>query len=118
MVTPKVSVVMPVYNAEKYLREAIDSILRQTFDDFEFIIVNDCSKDTSWDIMQEYARRDPRVILIYNAQNLGEAGARNVGMAQARGQYIAAMDADDVSMADRLALQVKYLDENPEVGLR
>jgi glycosyltransferase involved in cell wall biosynthesis len=117
MKTPKVSVVMPVYNAERYLGEAIDSVLRQTFDDFELIMVNDCSKDGSWAIMQEYARRDPRIVLVHNAQNLGEAGARNAGAKQARGQYLAAMDADDINLVDRLALQVNFLDSNPDVGL-
>ncbi|MBI5668680.1 MAG: glycosyltransferase family 2 protein [Chloroflexi bacterium] len=115
--TPRVSVVMPVYNAERYLREAVTSVLNQTFDDFEFIIVDDCSKDGSWVILQEYAARDPRIRLLRNAGNLGEAGARNAGVQQARAEYVAAMDADDILFPDRLALQVQYLDSHPEVGL-
>jgi glycosyltransferase involved in cell wall biosynthesis len=95
-VTPKISVVMPVYNAEQFLREAVNSVLHQTFSDFEFIMVDDCSKDNSWSIMMEYAVQDRRVVLVRNTENLGEAGARNAGHKLAQGEYIAAMDADDI----------------------
>jgi glycosyltransferase involved in cell wall biosynthesis len=114
---PKVSVVMPAYNAERFVREALDSVLNQSFSDFELIIVDDCSKDGTWQILTEYAAADPRVVLVHNEQNLGEAGARNSGLQVARGEYIAAMDADDVLLPDRLMLQVNYLDAHPEVGV-
>jgi hypothetical protein len=108
---------MPVYNAERFLREAIDSVLNQTFTDFELIIADDCSKDDSWQILTEYAAADKRVVLVRNEQNMGEAGARNSGLRVARGEYIAAMDADDVLLPNRFTLQVNYLDAHPEVGV-
>ncbi len=112
---PKVSVVMSVYNGEKYLREAVDSILGQTFRDFEFIIVDDGSTDNTWAILQSYD--DPRVILVRNEENIGLTKSLNKGLAIAQGEYIARMDADDVSLPERLEKQVAYLDEHPEVGL-
>jgi glycosyltransferase involved in cell wall biosynthesis len=110
---PKVSVVMTVYNAEPYLRDAIDSILRQTFGGFEFIIVNDGSTDRSPEILNEIARIDPRVRLISRG-NTGIVAAANEGIAAARGQYLARMDADDVSLPRRFERQVEYLDAHPD----
>ena len=72
----KVSIVMPVYNAERFLRLAVDSMLKQTYTDFELILVDDCSKDNSWNIMTEYAAQDTRVVLVRNPQNLGDGGER------------------------------------------
>jgi glycosyltransferase involved in cell wall biosynthesis len=112
--TPKVSVVMPVYNGERFVRKAIDSILNQTFEDFEFVIVDDASKDGSWAILTAYAEQDARIKLVQNAKNLGEAGARNAGLAVAAGEYIAVQDADDVSLPHRFEEQVAYLDAHPE----
>ena len=111
---PKVSVVMAVYNAEQYVREAIDSILSQTFDDFEFLVVNDGSTDGTPDILQQY--QDERIKVIHQ-RNTGCATARSRAIAQARGQYIAIMDADDVAMPNRLEKTVDCLDVNPEVVL-
>lgn len=110
---PKVSVVMTVFNAERYLREAVDSILNQTFTDFEFIIVNDGSTDRSLEILQTYAKRDARIRLI-SRHNTGIVAAANEGIAAARGPYLARMDADDVSLPERFARQVKYLDEHAD----
>lgn len=112
---PTVSVVMPAYNAEKYLREAIDSILAQTFDDFEFIIVNDGSTDSTKEIILSYD--DPRIIYLENEQNSGICVTLNKGLDAARGKYIARMDADDISLPERFAHQVAYLDAHPEVGV-
>jgi glycosyltransferase involved in cell wall biosynthesis len=115
--TPKISVVMPVYNAERYLRPAIESILNQTFTDFELIAVNDCSNDNSWAILSEYAERDSRMVLVNNSENLGEAGARNAGNRLIRGEYMAVQDADDISLPNRFQLEADYLDNHPNVGL-
>lgn len=115
---PKVSVVMPVYNGEKHLREAIDSIVAQTFTDWEFIIVNEFgSDDGSASIVAEYAKKDERFYLIQNEKKLGLAESLNVGFRQSKGEYIARMDADDLSHPERFAKQVALLDANPHVGI-
>ena len=110
---PQVSVVMPAYNAAPYLVQAIDSILGQTFTDFEFIIVDDGSTDDTRAIVQSYA--DPRIRLVVNAENSGVVRSRTRGVQEARGTYIAHFDADDVSLPTKLAKQVTYLDANPGV---
>lgn len=110
---PKVSVIMPAYNAERYIKEAMDSILGQTFGDFELIVLNDCSRDTTEQIILSY--RDPRVVYVKNEKNLGVAGTLNRGLEYATGVYIARMDSDDIAMPDRLERQVAFLDANPEV---
>lgn len=107
---------MPVYNAEKYLRESIDSILRQTFTDFEFIIINDGSIDESQNIIDEYAGRDPRIVSLYQ-ENQGVVSTANKATSIAKGKYIARMDADDASMPDRLRQESAILDSNPNVVL-
>lgn len=114
---PKVSVVMPVYNAERYLREAIESILNQTFKDFEFIIVDDNSTDGSSRIIQGYARKDKRIIALKNEKNLGIAGNRNKGISLVRGKYVVWQDVDDISMVYPIEHQYKFMEENPEVGI-
>lgn len=106
---------MPAYNAEKYLREAIDSILSQTFTDFEFIIINDGSTDSTKDIILSYT--DPRIIYLENEQNSGICVTLNKGLDAARGTYIARMDADDISLPDRFQKQVAYLSTHPEIGV-
>lgn len=112
---PKISVIMSVYNGEKYLKEAIDSILNQTFADFEFIIVNDGSTDSSLAIMQGY--HDERIRVIDNGDNIGLTKSLNKAIKQALGEYIARQDADDVSLPNRFEEQIKYLGEYPEVAL-
>jgi len=112
---PKVSVLMPIYNGEKYLREAIDSILNQTFNDFEFLIIDDGSKDGSIEIVKSYT--DPRIHLINNSENRGIEHVLNQGLEIAQGQYIARMDCDDISINRRLKLQVRFMEKNPEVGV-
>ena len=113
---PLVSVVMPVFNRENYVAEAIDSILAQTFSDFEFIIVDDGSQDRSPEIIREYERRDDRVRFLRQERNMGVSFARNRGIAAAGGEYIAFMDSDDVSLPTRLEQQFRFLQENPEIG--
>lgn len=103
-----ISVIMPVFNEEKYLHEAIDSILHQTFDRFEFIIIDDASTDNSLAIIQSYA--DERIVLICNEQNIGNYPSRNKGLEIAVGKYICVMDADDVAYLQRLELQYQYLE--------
>jgi glycosyltransferase involved in cell wall biosynthesis len=114
--TPKVSVVMSVYNGDRYLQEAIDSILNQTFADFEFIIINDCSTDNTWEILTDYASRDDRVVLLNNDENLGLTKSLNKGLEVARGEYIARQDADDISLPKRFEKQVSYMDLHSSVA--
>lgn len=108
----KVSVLMPVYNAEKYLAEAIDSIISQTFLDWELVIINDGSTDSSLSIINRFT--DSRIRLINNETNLGLIKTLNKGIELCRGQYIARMDADDISFPNRFASQVNFMDKNKE----
>lgn len=112
---PKVTVLMPVYNAAKFLREAMDSILSQTFTDYEFLILDDGSTDESAAIIGSYT--DPRIRLVRNDRNLRLAATLNRGLELVRGEYIARMDADDISLPERLAKQVAFLDAHPDIGL-
>ncbi len=112
---PLVSVVMPVYNRADTIRKAIDSILNQTFTDFEFIIVDDGSTDGTTEILDYYAKKDSRVRVLKNEQNRGISYSRNKGNDSAKGKYIAIMDSDDYSVPNRLEKQVAYLEANPEV---
>jgi glycosyltransferase involved in cell wall biosynthesis len=112
---PYVTVLMPVYNSEMYLKEAIDSILNQTFRDFEFIVINDGSTDSTSDIIKSYS--DPRIIYLQNEKNCGVAKSLNMGLRIARGKYIVRMDADDISLPDRLEKQVSFMDANPGIGV-
>ena len=114
---PQVSVIMPVYNGERFLGDAIESVLSQTFSDFEFIIVDDCSRDSSAEIATAFAKDDSRVRFLPLKENVGAAQARNSGGALARGAYLAGMDADDISLPERLRLQVRCLRDNPEIGV-
>jgi glycosyltransferase involved in cell wall biosynthesis len=114
MSPPIVSVLMPVYNAQRYLAEAVESILQQSFTDFEFLIVNDGSTDRSLKILQRYAAQDARIRLI-SRPNTGYVKALNEMLAVAQGDLIARMDADDVAMPDRLARQVEFLQQHPDV---
>lgn len=117
MKKPKISVIMSTYNDEKFLDEAIGSILNQSFNDFEFIIINDFSKDSSLNIIKRNMRKNKRIILINNSKNLGPAISRNKGIKVAQGKYIAIMDADDISLKDRLKLQYNFLEHNNDIFL-
>lgn len=112
---PKVSVVMPAYNAEKYIGEAIESILNQTFTDFEFIIVDDCSKDKTADIVNSYS--DKRIRFYQNGKNMGVAATLNKAIQYANGDYIARMDSDDISKNTRLEKQFQFLEKNRNINV-
>ena len=111
----KISIIMPVYNGEKYLKEAIDSILDQTFKEFEFIIINDYSNDDSLKIINSY--NDKRIILVNNDQNLGIAKSLNKGIEISKGKYIARMDADDICYRHRLETQINFMENNLDIGM-
>jgi glycosyltransferase involved in cell wall biosynthesis len=112
---PEVSVVMSVYNGERFLQEAVRSILDQTFPDFEYIIVDDGSTDQTASILGSFD--DQRIRLIYNPENLGLTASLNKGIDAAQGEFIARMDADDVSLPSRLEKQVSYLRSHPDIGV-
>lgn len=112
---PNVSVVMPVYNGAGYIAEAIESFFKQTMVDWELIIVDDGSTDATKDIVCSYS--DRRIKILTSQENKGCPCARNLGMSQASGRYIAVMDADDICMPERLELQTGFLDANPDIGL-
>ena len=114
---PKVSVLMSVYNGSQYLRESVESILNQTFTNFEFIIINDCSTDKTGEILTVSANQDNRITLINNEENIGLTRSLNKGLKIAKGEYIARQDADDISLPERLERQVESLDKNPEAVL-
>jgi len=113
--SPMITVVMPVYNAEKYLASAIDSILNQTYEDFEFIIIDDASKDNSWNVAKTF--HDPRIILLENEINMGPAVTANLGIQNAKGEFIARLDADDISFRDRFERQITFFNSHPKVGV-
>jgi glycosyltransferase involved in cell wall biosynthesis len=115
MTIPTISVIMPVFNAEKYIHEAIESILNQTFTDFEFIIINDGSSDASQSIILGY--KDPRIKLFNNDFNMGLVFSLNKGIRYAKGKYIARMDADDISLPDRFETQLAYLEQYNDYAL-
>ncbi|WP_343338768.1 Undecaprenyl-phosphate 4-deoxy-4-formamido-L-arabinose transferase [Terrisporobacter petrolearius] len=108
-----VTVFMPVYNTEKYLRQSIESILNQTYKNFELLIIDDGSTDSSVDIIKSY--NDDRIILVKNEKNKGLPYTRNKGLDLAKGEYIALMDSDDISKNNRLAIQVKFLEKHKEI---
>lgn len=114
--TPLVSFVMPVYNTASYLEEAVDSILCQSYENFELIAVNDGSTDGSGEILDRYEKADNRVRVL-RQENKGMVAALNAGLAVARGKYIARVDSDDVSLPERLAKQVAFMESHPEIGV-
>jgi len=113
---PALSVVMPVYNAEGFVHEALESILKQTFKDFEFIIVDDGSTDKTGEILLEYAQRDDRIRL-YTQENSGLIASLNRYCRVAKGRYIARMDADDISLPTRFEKQFRFLEGRPDIGV-
>lgn len=118
VISPKVSIIMPVYNGDEYIQEAIDSIIAQTFTDWEFLIINEFgSNDRVTEILHEYEKQDSRIIVIQNKEKLGISASMNVGLDIANGEYIARMDSDDISASDRFEKQIAYLDSHPKIGL-
>jgi len=117
MGSPLVSVLMPAYNSEKYIAEAIESILNQTYKNIELIIVDDASLDSTWHIISEFKRKDSRIVAVRNETNLYIAENRNKAISLANGKYIAWQDSDDVSYSHRIEKQVEFMEANPEVGI-
>ena len=117
MKNPKISVIMPAYDAEKYIAEAIESTLNQTFADFEFVIIDDGSTDSTGKIIEEYARKDERIIFLKNQKNVKISKTLNKGIKIAKGKYIARRDADDWSHPDGLEKQYHFMEEHPEIGI-
>ena len=110
---PKISVIIPVYNGERYIKEAIDSVLNQTYENYEIIVINDGSTDNTIKILKNYVNK----IRWKNQENKGVVSAKNSGIKIAKGEYFAYLDADDVFLPDKLELQIKKLNENPKLGL-
>ena len=113
--SPKISVILPVYNSELYIKETIDRVLNQTFSDFELLIIDDCSTDKTVSIIKEYS--DERICLIEKEKNSGLINSLNFGISLAKGEYIARMDGDDICLLERFAKQVAFLDKNPTIIL-
>lgn len=113
---PTVTVFIPCYNAERFIAEAIDSILNQTYQDFEILIIDDGSTDKSRDILDYYLQKDDRIRVLYNQCNRGVGYTRNRGVKEAKGKYLATMDADDIAVSTRLEKEVDYLERNKAVG--
>lgn len=110
---PKISVIMPCFNAVDFVSESIESILNQTFTDFELILIDDGSTDASLNIIKQYARTDSRILVI-EQENTGQSEARNRGILASRGEWIAILDSDDLALPTRLEQQLAYLDKNPD----
>lgn len=117
MKIPLISVILPVYNCEEFLPEAIESILTQSFIDFEFLIIDDGSTDHTQDVIKKYASKDHRIQAILNNYNIGIALSLNIGLANSRSPLIARMDADDVALPDRLSCQYDFMQTHPEVSV-
>lgn len=114
---PLVSVVIPAYNAENFLPESIESILGQTFADFELLILDDCSEDQTLKIAQDYSSVDSRIKVVSNDTNIGIGANRMLGVSLATGKFIAWLDADDIALPNRLASQIDFLENNLDVGV-
>jgi glycosyltransferase involved in cell wall biosynthesis len=112
-----ISVIMPVYNGEKYLRQSIESVIQQTYKDWELIIVNDCSIDNSRNIMQSYADTDSRIRIVDNGSNLKLPMSLNAGFRQAKGKYLTWTSDDNLYKPNALEELSRYLDYNSEIGL-
>ena len=106
-----VSIIVPVFNAAGFIKETIDSVIRQSFSEWELILVDDCSADDSCDIIKSIMSEEPRIRLISREQNRGAAGARNEGVQNAKGRYICFLDADDIWDKDKLLLELEFIRE-------
>ena len=115
--TPEISIIMAVYNGEDYLKETIDSIINQTFKNWELVIINDCSTDSTKDILNEYALRDERINVHTNEVNLKLPTSLNKAISLSRGKYIARMDADDICLTERFDKQYNFMENNKDIAL-
>jgi glycosyltransferase involved in cell wall biosynthesis len=113
----KVSILMPAYNEEKYISEAINSVINQTFKDWELIIINDASTDKTKEIVEKFIKKDKRIKLINNKTNKFQSAAREKGKKQAKGKYIAFLDADDKYLKNKLEKQINFLEKHPDIDL-
>lgn len=113
---PLVSVIMAAKNVEKYISEAIDSVINQTYKNWELIIVDDGSNDTTLSIINDYTKNDSRIKIIHNEKSVGQAFARNTAVKNSSGDFLAILDADDIAMPDRITEQVHFLENNPNVS--
>ena len=111
--TSKVSIIVPMYNAASFLKETLDSILNQTFTDFELLLIDDCSKDNTLEIANSFS--DPRIYIVKNEKNLGAGGTRNKGIKLAQSTYIAFCDADDIMFPNRLEEQYNFMEQHPDI---
>ncbi len=114
---PKVSVLLPVYNASSYILECVESVLNQTFKDFELILINDGSQDNSLEVISKIADKEKKIKLLNNNQNLGLISTLNKGISIASGQYIVRLDADDICLPNRLKKQVDFMDNKRSIGI-
>jgi len=114
---PKITVIIPVYNAEKYIEESVGSVLNQTFKNFELLIVNDSSTDNTEKIVKKIIMNDSRCFLINLPENKGKAHALNIAIQKAKGEFICILDADDIFFQDKLEQQIKFMQEHPEVDM-
>lgn len=108
----KVSIITPVYNASRFLEETADSVINQTYQDWEWMLVNDCSSDNSWEIMKRLAEKDSRIKIFSNKTNLKSGKTRNFAIENASGRFIAFLDADDKWHKDKLAIQIPFMLKN------
>ncbi|MFW9973193.1 MAG: glycosyltransferase [Candidatus Odinarchaeota archaeon] len=117
--SPLVTIFTPNFNNSKYISETIESIINQDYSNFEYLIIDDCSSDSSWEIIQNYAEKDKRIKIIRNKRNLGIVRTRNKGFLNrsSRSKYFAILDSDDVSLLNRLKIQVEFLEKNQDYGL-
>ena len=114
---PVISVIMSVYNSENYIKDSVESILNQTFSDFEFIITDDCSTDNTLKMLKKYAKENNRIKLLINSENLGLTKSLNKMIDISNGEFIARMDADDISLAQRFEKQISFMKRNPDIGV-
>jgi glycosyltransferase involved in cell wall biosynthesis len=112
---PKISIIIPAYNAEKYIRETIEEFLKNSFKDFEIIVVNDASTDNTEKITKKYCEKDLRIKIYLNNTNKGAAASRNVGIEKSSGKYLCFFDADDIPLSKRFEKQVDYLEKNEKI---
>ena len=112
---PSISVIMSVYNGERYVAKAVESVLSQTFSDFEFVVIDDGSTDSTFEILSQFS--DRRIILLRNEKNVGLVSSLNRGIQASSGKYLARVDADDACHSDRLKQQHAFMEQNPEIGV-
>lgn len=115
---PKISVLIPVFNSEKFLQKCLESVLKQNFSDFEVIICDDKSTDESVKIIKNFQKKyGKKIIFLQNEKNLGIAKTRNILAKKAKGKYVAWMDSDDIMLENRLSMQYDFLEKNPQIGI-